>query len=72
MARGTVWAGLTDNDDVDNALAAGGRIRMVLPDQQQGGLGTLAIPCTVGLVAGAKHPEEAKKLVDYLLSADGP
>ena len=34
------------------------------------GIGTLAIPCTTGLVAGAKHPEEAKKLIDYLLSKE--
>jgi len=30
--------------------------------------GTLAIPCTVSLVAGAKNDEGAKKLIDYLLS----
>jgi iron(III) transport system substrate-binding protein len=69
-AKGTVGAGLTDNDDVDNAAAEGGNVRAVLPDQGPGGIGTLTIPCTVALVAGAKHPEDAKKLVDYLLSAE--
>jgi iron(III) transport system substrate-binding protein len=70
VGQGTVWIGLTDNDDVESAQAAGGHLRMVLPDQGPDGQGTLTIPCTVGLVAGAKHPEPAKKLVDYLLSRD--
>ena len=43
---------------------------MVLPGQGPQDQGTLTIPCTVGLVAGAKHPEPAKKLIDYLLSAE--
>jgi iron(III) transport system substrate-binding protein len=68
VARGTVWAGLTDNDDVDNMAREGGAIRMVLPDQAT--FGTLAIPCTTGLVAGGKSPDAAKKLIDYLLSAE--
>jgi iron(III) transport system substrate-binding protein len=68
VSKGTVWVGLTDNDDVDNITREGGSIRAVLPDQKT--YGTLTIPCTVGLVAGAKHPEAAKKLVDYLLSAE--
>ena len=70
VAKGTVWAGLTDNDDVANAAAEGQKVAAVLPDQQPGGYGTLTIPCTVALVAGAKHSENAKKLVDYLLSAE--
>lgn len=68
VARGTVWAGLTDNDDVDNLRREGGAIRAVLPDQN--GDGTLAIPCTVALVAGAKNSDAAKKLIDYLLSSE--
>ena len=70
VAKGTILAGLTDNDDVANAAAEGGKIRAVVPDQGPGGQGTLTIPCTVALVAGAKHPQDAKKLVDYLLSAE--
>lgn len=68
VAKGTVWVGLTDNDDVDNAMRERGAIRMVLPDQQT--YGTLTIPCTAALVAGAKHPDAAKKLIDHLLSAE--
>ena len=68
VSKGTVWVGLTDNDDVDNVSRDGGSIRAVLPDQKT--FGTLTIPCTVALVAGSKHSESAKKLVDYLLSAE--
>ena len=70
VGRGPMWAGLTDNDDVDAAKREGGQIEMVLPDQQPGGIGTLTMPCTVALVAGARHPEAARKLIDYLLSAE--
>ena len=70
VGKGTVWVGLTDNDDVENVQKAGGKVRMVLPDQGPDGQGTLTIPCTVGLVAGAKHPEPARKLIDYLLSKE--
>jgi iron(III) transport system substrate-binding protein len=70
VARGGIYAGLTDNDDVANAAAEGAAMREVIPDQKPGQIGTLTIPCTVALVAGAKHPEDAKRLVDYLLSAE--
>jgi len=70
VAAGAVWVGLTDNDDVDNVLREGGKVRMVLPDQREGGAGTLTIPCTVALVKGAQRAENAKKLIDYLLSAE--
>jgi iron(III) transport system substrate-binding protein len=68
VGRGQFDAGLTDNDDCVNAQHEGGSLVMVLPDQET--IGTLAIPCTVGLVAGAKHSEAARKLIDYLLSKE--
>lgn len=70
VGQGQMWAGLTDNDDVDSAKREGGKLEMVLPDQGTEQQGTLTIPCTVGLIAGAKHPEAAKKLIDYLLTAE--
>jgi iron(III) transport system substrate-binding protein len=68
VARGDVRIGLTDNDDVAAVQRNGGTIRATLPDQDT--IGTLAIPTTVALVAGAKNPEPAKRLIDYLLSAE--
>jgi ABC-type Fe3+ transport system substrate-binding protein len=49
-------------------LREGGKLRAVLPDQGERGIGTLMIPCSVSLVAGAKNPEPAKELIDYLLT----
>ena len=68
VAKGNVWAGLTDNDDVAAMTRGGADVRAVLPDQNT--FGTLTIPCTVGLVAGGKSPDAAKKLIDYLLSPE--
>ena len=68
LSNGTVWLGLTDNDDVENVSREGGVVRAVLPDQDT--YGTLTIPCTAALVAGAKNPDAAKKLIDYLLSPE--
>jgi iron(III) transport system substrate-binding protein len=75
VAAGNLLAGLTDNDDVDAAVAAGGSAQLVLPDQQvvegdAAALGTLTLPCTVGLVNGAQNEAAAKRLVDYLLSRE--
>jgi iron(III) transport system substrate-binding protein len=68
VGQGRMLAGLSDNDDVDAAAREGGKIEAMLPDQAEGQMGTLLIPCTVGLVAGGPHSEAAKKLADYLLS----
>lgn len=68
VGQGQMLAGLTDNDDVAAAARAGGKLRQVLPDQGESGIGTLTIPCTVGLVAGRPANDGAKKLADYLLS----
>jgi iron(III) transport system substrate-binding protein len=58
--------GITDSDDITNAIDSGGNLTMVVPDQD--GEGTLAMPTTVGLVKGTRHEEAAKKLIDFLVS----
>ena len=69
VARGDLLAGVCDNDDVFDAATNVGTLEAVLPDQGEGDDGTLAMPCTVGLVANCRHPDAAKKLIDFLLSA---
>ena len=66
--RGEIDAGLTDNDDVAAVRRNGGKLTQALPDQDT--TGTLAIPTTVGVVAGTRNADAAKKLVDYLLSPE--
>jgi iron(III) transport system substrate-binding protein len=68
VARGEVKAGLTDTDDVNVAIEDGQPVGMVLPDRD--GLGVPVMPNMVSLIANAPHPEEARKLIDYLLSPD--
>jgi iron(III) transport system substrate-binding protein len=66
--RGTVLAGLTDNDDIHAARRAGGTLEMILPNQDD--IGTLMVPTTVALVAGSEDDPAAKQLVDFLLSRE--
>lgn len=68
VARGEVKVGLTDTDDVNVALEDGQPIAMVLPDKE--GLGAPVMPNMVSLIANAPHPDEGRRLIDYLLSAD--
>jgi iron(III) transport system substrate-binding protein len=68
VARGEVKVGLTDTDDVNVAIENGQPIAMILPDQT--GLGVPVMPNMVSLIANAPHADEARKLIDYLLSAD--
>lgn len=68
VVRGEVKVGLTDTDDVNVALEDGQPIAMVLPDTE--GLGVPVMPNMVSLIANAPHPDEGRRLIDYLLSAD--
>lgn len=58
----------TDSDDVWMARRAGESIDMVFPSL--GDDGTLLIPCTVALVRGSTGGESARRLVDFLVSAE--
>jgi iron(III) transport system substrate-binding protein len=68
VVKGEVKVGLTDTDDVNVALESGAPIAMVMPDRD--GMGVPMMPNMVSMVAGAPHPEEAKQMIDYLLSHD--
>ena len=68
VAKGEFAAGLTDTDDAWEAIQSGQPVAMLYPDQA--GLGTLVFPNSVALIKGARHPVEAKQLIDYLLSRD--
>lgn len=68
VASGELIMGLTDTDDACGALRNGAPVTIIFPDQDD--LGTLVIPNTVSLIAGAPHQEEAKALIDFLLSQE--
>lgn len=67
VANGQLAFGLTDTDDAAEAIQRGAPVKVIAPDQ--GKEGTLVIPGTVAMVAGAPHPVQARALIDHLLSA---
>lgn len=69
VARGGLAFGLTDSDDANAAIESGKSVRMVLPDQGAGRQGTLLIPNTLSILAGAPNPDAAAEFLEYLLSA---
>lgn len=69
VGKSNMLLGLTDNDDIISAQRAGGELWEVVPDQNGDGIGTLAIPTTVALVDRNDQPEAAKRLAEFLLSA---
>jgi len=70
VANGQLMFGLTDTDDACTAVEKGKPVKIIFPDQGLGQSGTLIIPNTVALIAGAPHPENAKIFIDYLLSPE--
>ncbi|WP_207281041.1 extracellular solute-binding protein [Thiocystis violacea] len=68
VVAGQLTAGLTDTDDACEAIQRGAPVTAVFPDQD--GQGTLLIPGTVALVAGAPHVKEGQRLIDFLVGAD--
>ncbi len=68
VVAGEKHFGLTDTDDVAVAIARGDDVGMIFPDQD--GTGTLIIPNTVSMLAGCPNSDEAKALIDFLLSAE--
>jgi iron(III) transport system substrate-binding protein len=69
VAAGTLAFGLTDTDDALVEQEKGMPVGIVYPDQAADQMGTLFIPNTLALIKDSPHPEEAQKLLDYLLSA---
>jgi len=77
VSAGIVAVGLTDSDDAAEAIKDGQPVRVVLLDQkatqERSGdkpLGTLVMPNTVSLIKGGPNPGDAKRVIDFLLSAE--
>ena len=67
VATGASAFGLTDTDDALAMIDRGEPVEIIYPDQEEGQLGALFIPNTLCVIKGCPHPEEARRLVDYLL-----
>jgi iron(III) transport system substrate-binding protein len=70
VATGAFQFALADTDDVHSRQKQGQLVEGVYPDQEEGGLGCFIVPNAVLLIKGGPHPEEGKKLIDYLLSRE--
>ena len=70
VASGRYDFSLVDSDDAVNRMRRGAPVTMVYPDQGEGEIGCFVVPNAVVLIKGAPHPEEAKRLIDYLLSPE--
>jgi iron(III) transport system substrate-binding protein len=70
VASGQSSFGLVDSDDAANRIKQGKPVEMTYPDQGDNEAGCFIVPNAVVLVKGGPHPDAAKKLIDYLLSAE--
>jgi iron(III) transport system substrate-binding protein len=64
---------VTDTDDSLEEIKAGSHVAIIFPDRQEAPgsrMGTLFLPNTVAIIRGCPDPEGARKLVDFLLSAN--
>jgi len=66
VVDGTVSLAFTDTDDALVAMQQGHPVDILWPDTS--GCGTLLIPNTVAWIKGGPHPDNARQLIDYLLS----
>ncbi len=70
VASGEFDFSLVDSDDAINNIRQGKPIEMVFPDQKEKEIGCLLVPNAAVIIKNARHIENAKKLVDYLLSKE--
>lgn len=78
ISNGEIEVGLTDTDDVLAARREGWPVDFCFESMDKPGaarapglpsVGPVVIPNTVGMVRGCPHPNEARRLTDFLLSA---
>lgn len=75
VASGQLAFGLTDTDDAMIEVEAGHPVAIVYPDQgdddnDDSALGTLFIPNTLAIIKGSPNQEEARRLIDFLLTPE--
>jgi len=70
VASGQYDFSLVDSDDAVNRIRQGNPIAMVYPDQGENDIGCFIVPNAAVLIKGSLHPDEGKRLIDYLLSRE--
>ncbi len=70
VASGEFDFALVDSDDGVSRMKQGKPVEVVFPDQGKTDIGSFIVPNAVIFIKGAPHPDNAKKLIDYLLSKE--
>lgn len=70
VASGGFYFSLVDSDDAVSRIKQDKQVEMIYPDQGENEIGCLILPNATVLIKGAAHPNNAKKLIDYLLSKE--
>jgi iron(III) transport system substrate-binding protein len=73
VGEGRAAVGMADPDDAFEEMQVHPDVAIVFPDRdrpQDDRMGTLFLPNTVAIIKGGPNPEGARKLADYLLSAE--
>jgi iron(III) transport system substrate-binding protein len=70
VGSGEFPLGLVNHYYVELERREGSPVEAVLTDQQPGGMGAVVNAASGGVLAGAPHPENARRLLDYLLRRD--
>jgi len=69
VVSGEIACGLTDTDDANEAINEGANVGIVFLDQESG-FGSLIMPNAVCMIKNSPNKENAKVLIDYLLSKE--
>lgn len=70
VVAGTADFAVVDSSDAVSRLRRYREVELIFPDQREDGPGVLIVPNTLVLVRGARHLENAKLLIDDLLSRE--
>lgn len=68
VAAGEAQICLTDTDDANEMLLDGKPVAFIYPDQA--GMGALVLPNTACLIKNGPNPDNGRKFLEYLLSAE--
>jgi iron(III) transport system substrate-binding protein len=68
VSQGEAAFGLADTDDAHEAIEEKAPVQVVYPDQDD--LGTLVMPTSIVVIKNGPHPDEARRLADWLVSAE--
>lgn len=70
VASGEFDFSLVDSDDAVSRVRRGKPVEIVIPDQGENQPGTLILPNAAVLINGRENTDNAKRLIDYLLSRE--